>query len=285
MKNRFVMMTVAVLMAHAASAGLYYSAVNTTEEGDNKTADWQVTGWIDGDSAKIEFQSSGSPLMPKGSYLLTSDGGQTVYLVDPADGSYSRWDLDAMLSGLSTALDSTGGMVSMAIVDPNVELLLEEAGGMVAGRPTTHYRYRTSYEMTMKIMGMSRRQSVVNEQEIWSTDTVTDAGFGIWLRKAPPSFGDSGLDELVKAEMEKMKGFPLKSITESVSEGKKGRQVTTRMVMEVTALREESIPASTFVLDPNLVEKPMPMFAAPADEPEEKGGLRGLLKGRRGQDG
>jgi hypothetical protein len=285
MKLRYLTVLVIALFAHTASAGLYYSAVNTTEEGGSKAADWRVSGWIDGDNAKVQFQSSGNPLMPEDSYLLTNDGGQNVFLVDPADGSYSRWDLDALMQGLANGLDQTQGLLSITIENPKVELLVEEAGGTLAGRPTTHYRYRTSYESKVKIMGMTRGQAVVNEQDIWSTDSISDPGFGIWLRKAPPSFGDNGLDELVKAEMQKMKGFPLKSITESVSEGKKGKQVTTRMVMEVTELREESIPAATFVLDPDLVEKPMTFTAPEAEGDQPKGGLRGLLKRRSNDDG
>jgi len=73
----------------------------------------------------------------------------------------------------------------------------------------------------------------------------------------------------------------LKTVTETVSVGKKGKESKTRSVMEVTELREESIPGKIFVLDSELVENPMPTFAAPGAGEEQEGGLRGLLKGRR----
>lgn len=81
--------------------------------------------------------------------------------------------------------------------------------------------------------------------------------------------------------MEKVKGFPLKMVTESVTAGKKGRETKTRALLEVTELREESIAAKAFVLDPDLVETPMPVFGVQGESDEQEGGLRGLLKGRR----
>jgi len=272
---------ISLLAAQAASAGMFYSALNTTEGTEGSAADWRVNAWVDGDNAKIEFTQSGNPMMPAGAYLLTNDAGRNVYMIKPEEGTYSRWDVDAMLQMASDVLGEAGGMISMTIENPSVEVLAEEPGDEVAGRSTTYYRYRTSYELKMKVMGMKRGQSTVMDQEVWSTDHVKDPGFGLWLRKTPPSFGDSGLDGLIKAEMEKVKGFPLKTVTESVTTGKKGRQTRTRSVMEVTELREESIAANVFVLDPDLVEKPMPSFDAPGGDDEKEGGFRSLMKRRR----
>lgn len=275
-----VLAWISLLAAQAASAGVFYSALNRTEGAEGSAADWQVDAWIDGDNGKIEFTSSGNPMMPAGAYLLTHDGGQNVYMVNPAEGTYARWDIEAMLEAAGSALDAAGGLVSLTIENARVQVLAEEPGDTIVGRPTTYYSYRTSYDTRIKIMGMKRAQSTVTNQEVWSTELKNQAAFGMWLRKAPPSFGDSGLDELIRIETEKIKGFPLKMVTEQIVQGKK-RSQTTRSVMEVTELREESIAGKTFVLDPDLVETPMPVFGVPGDDEEQTGGLRSLLKGRR----
>ena len=283
MKRSFLCLLALALWAQSGQAGIFYRANNRSEGGPGSAADWQVAAWVDGDNARVEFTESGNPLLPGGSYLLTTDGGQTVVLVNTEQGTYSRWDIEAMLRSVHQIMESTGGMLSMTIRDSQVELLLEEAGGELLGHATTHYSYRTAYEMQLKVLGMKRRQMIVTDQEIWSTDDFGDPGMGMWLRQTPANTGDGGFDALIEVELDKMKGFPLKTVTTTTTTGKKGRATTTKNWMEVTELREESVAAETFVLDPDLVEQPMPLFGAPADgEENEGGGLRGLLKRSRG---
>lgn len=278
----YLVIAIVLLTAQMASAGLYYSALNRSEGGEGAAADWRVNAWVEGSNAKVEFVSSGNPILPAGSYLLTTDGGETVYMVNPKEGTYSLWDIDAMLQSASDMLGAAGDMMQISVENASVELLETKDGGELVGLDTTYYHYRTAYDLKMKIIGMKRNQSTVSNQQIWVADLKDHPALGVWLRKTPPSFGDSGLDELIKLEMGKIQGFPLKTVTESVVAGRKGRETTTRDVMEVTELEERNIPNDTFELDPDLVEAPMPAFGVPESGDEEKGGLRGLLKRRRG---
>jgi hypothetical protein len=273
-----------VLAAHAASAGVFYAATNrTTGDQAASAADWQVTAWVDGDNAKIEFQSSDNAMLPAGSYLLTNDGGQTVLLVNEAEGTYSRWDLEAMMGMVGGILGAEGGMLSIELSNLSVDKLSEESAGSLLGYSAKRYEYRTSYDMQLKVLGMKRSNQVEINQEIWSTRAIDDAAaLGFWLRKEPPSLGNEGFDELLRAEMSKVDGFPLKTVTATTTTAAKGKSTTQTAIMEVTELRRESIDPATFALDPSLVEQPMPMMDM-GEEEEEEGGLRGLL--RRGRDG
>jgi hypothetical protein len=112
--------------------------------------------------------------------------------------------------------------------------------------PTTHYKFRTTYGMQMKFFGMSQSNTIVQDEEIWSGPSLLDAGFGIWLRKSPPKTGDKDFDALMKSEMQKMSGFPLKRLTVTTTTDKKGKQETTRTLMEVTEMKVQPVPDSTF---------------------------------------
>lgn len=263
--RRNVYLTTALLLLAAlpAAAGIRYQAVTKTEGPGGNTM--TVEGWVSGEKAKVVFRESSQPMMETGTYLLTKDGGKTIYLVNPEEKTYAEWNLQAML-GMAGAL--TGGgmgpMFKMDFSEPKIEKLADEAGGAIAGLPTRHTKYRTSYTVTVKVMGMGNTSDVVTEQDVWSTDQLQDTGLGVWLRAAPRS-GNEQLDKLIAAEMGKVSGFPLKTVTVTTTKGKKGKETVTRATMEVTSLDRTDVADSTFALPAGYKETqllPEGMFGA-----------------------
>ncbi len=244
MTKRIALVVATVLvLAAPAFAGVVYSA-RTTGEGA-KGAEMQsstVRAWVSEGNAKVLFEASENPMTESGSYLITRDGGQTIYLVNPEDKTYAKWDLEAMMQLASGAMK----MVNLKITDPKVEKLGEGPGEPVIGMPTTRYKFRTSYGMQMKFFGMSQSNTIVQDEEIWSAPSLLDAGFGIWLRKSPPKTGDDQFDALMRSEMQKMNGFPLKRVTVTTTTDKNGKSETTRTTMEVTEMQMMPILDSTF---------------------------------------
>ena len=233
--KRLVLFLILTLMALPAFAGIHYKAVTKTDDPKNPT-NIEVEGWVSGDQAKVEFEESANPIARSGAYLITKDGGKSIYLVDPKEKTYAEWDLQAMFGLMGSVMQGMGPLLKMEFSDPKVEKLLDEDGGTVAGQPTRHTRYRTSYTMKVKVLGMGNEASVVTEQDIWATDKLQDIALGVWLRSDPPRTGNPQFDKLIAAEMDKAKGFPLKTVTVSTTTQKKGQKTTTRSTMEVTEL-------------------------------------------------
>ncbi len=258
------------LVSSAAATGLYYEAVTRVEGKQAQgMGDMLVKAWVSGDSAKIEFAESKNPMMGKGTYLMTHDGGGTVYLVNPKEKTYAVWDMAAMTKFAGGAM----GMINMKISDPIVEKLLEEEGGSMLGYPTTHYKHRTSYTMSVSVFGMKSESKTVQDDDTWSTTALTQAALGVWLRSEPPSFGDEQLDALVKAEMAKAQGVPLKKITVTTStDTKKKKSETSTTTMEVTKLEPKAAPAGTFVIPADYKETSLfPAGMEESEETEEQG--------------
>ena len=247
MRRTLVSLTALLLLAAVpAAAGIRYEAVTKTDgQGGGNT---KVEGWVSGEKAKILFRDSDQPLTEAGTYLLTRDGGKTIYLVNPEEKTYAEWDLQAML-GMAGALTggAMGSLLKMDFSEPQVQQLADEDGGTVAGHPTRHTKFRTSYTVTVKVMGMGNTSDVVTEQDLWTTDQLQDVGLGVWLRASPRS-GNEQLDKLIATEMKKVQGFPLKSVTVSTTKGKKGKETVTRTSMEVTALERADIADASFAL-------------------------------------
>lgn len=262
--HRSFLITVAALAlcGQALLAGTYFESTQTTEaegkRGDQKVV---VAGWVDGPGARVEFRESTSPMVSEGTYIVTRDGGETAYLVNPEEKTYMEWDLAALVGSLGNMMQGMGGMVDMEFRDQRVEKVGEEPGPEIVGHPTTHHTYESSYTLVIRVMGMGREMRTETVQEIWSTPELSAPGFGLWLQEAPET-GIEGLDEYLEQEMSKAEGFPLRTKTITTTIGQKGRESVSTTITEVTTLREESIPASRFEIPSGFTETEMPSLGA-----------------------
>lgn len=245
--------------------GIKYTAVMKDDASANAkdlAQNGTIHGWASGLNGKVEFIGTANPMMPSGSYLITKDGAQTLYFVNPARKTYSVLDTKAVLGATGGMMQSMRARLKMRIESPKIEKLLDEKGGIIAGLPTRHYKYRTTYTMIIEFMGAHQTITTI-EEDIWATDRVLDPAIRLWLKKEPPSTGDEQLDSLIASEMNKVSGFPLKRISVTTTESD-GTKQTFRNEMEVTELKVVPVPASEFQIPPGYKEQ----SPAPEDEHE-----------------
>ncbi len=275
------------LAAAPGFAGIHYKATTTTQDAAAKTHQIKVESWVSGDNAKVVFlESGGNPVAQEGTYILTQDGGRTLYLVNPEEKTYAKWDLQGMLGTMGAVMNGMGPLLKIQFSNVKVEKVSEGDGGTVLGLPARNSKYRTSYTMTIKVLGMGNTSDVVTEQDVWATTKLQDAGLGVWLRAEPPRTGNAEFDKLVSADAYKLTGFPLKIVAVSTTTSKKGKAQTTRSTMEVTQLdANAAVPATAFEIPKGYEETQLlPTQGAEQQgegQQEEQGGLRGLLKPRK----
>ena len=225
-------------------------------------------------SQKVLIENKNS-MTKSGTYLVTPDGGDTLYLVNPTDKNYFQWSLDGMFASLGVLMQSMGPLFNFEFSDPKFEKVGEDAGPSLLGHSTRKVTTRTSFVMDAKILGMRRHDTIVSTVESWIAGDLEDLGLGIWLRTKPPATGNEEFDELLQLGWESMQGFPLKSRTATVTTNKKGKSSTSISTMEVTLLRDETVPPSTFEIPDDFELIPMPF----GDSDEEGGGrFGGLLR-------
>jgi hypothetical protein len=244
-----------------AFAGIHYKATTKSEGPRAQGNEVQVEGWVAGEKARVEFKDSTSPnpVMQKGTYLLTKDGGKILYLVNPEEKTYAVMDLSAMLGTMGAVMNGMGPLLKIQFSEPQVEKVLDEDGGTVAGVPAHHTKYRTSYTTTVKVLGMGRSSAVVSEQDFWTSTKLVDPGMGVWLRAQPPRTGNADFDRLLTAERYKLQGYPLKMVTVTTNtDSKNGKSTTSHSTMEVTQLETRAtVPASSFELPAGYKETQM----------------------------
>ena len=284
----FVPALAAILIVGAAPcfAGIHYKAVTRSEGGQEKASDIQVEGWVSGDKARVEFQGA-NPTGAKGAYLITRDGGKVIYMVNPEEKTYAEWDVQAMLGLASGIMQGMGPLLKFEVSDPKVEKLADEDGGAILGVPTRHVRYRTSYTMKVKVLGMGNVSDIVSQQDVWASDRLQDRALSVWLRSEPPRSGNEQLDKLITSQY-KIQGFPLKMVTVTTSTPqKKGQPTVNRSTMEVTQLETSAtVPDSRFEIPSGYQETQMvPTGEGQGDEAEQGGPLGGLLRRKKSNSG
>lgn len=227
-------------------AGVTYEAETKTTIEGQKPQKTVVRAFVDGDKARIEFLDTNNPTLKSGGWILTEDGGKTMVMVNPKDKTYMPWNVAQLVS----MLGSMGDMLNFKFSNSKTEMLEESAGDAIHGKSTHRYKYRVSYDLEMKILGMTQNQHVDTVQESWCTTAFGDLGMGAWLRSAPVT-GIEGLDKMVSESAKQIKGFPLRSRTNTVTtqldkKGNKKRDQNSVTEMNVTKLEEGSVDASKF---------------------------------------
>jgi hypothetical protein len=250
----------------------------STRTGNNEKITMRGRGTYAGDEAKIEILEAGSTTGGsamyggKGTYFIVKGAGKEMYLVNPQDKQYMKWDMMNMLAGMSKVLNAVGGVVKMQMSDVHIDAQDLGAGETIQGYSTRHFRMTQNYTMSASVFGHS---------SVTKTATTTDYYFAPSLKIANPFVSNSdqmamasGMDifnnpdfknQMMAAQAKIQKsGIPLKTVTTTVSTDSKGKAETTVTTMEMINFSKMNIPASAFAIpsDYKMVEMPNMNMAA-----------------------
>ena len=214
-------------------AGVVFTATTKAESPTARLlslADSTVRGWVDGDRALVEFLESRNRAWPKGSILLTTDGGQTVRFFDKAAKKCRPWSPSAGIGRYRPAVAGT----SVPLENLRVEKALDEAGPKIAGVPTRHYRFAIAYDSSVRSAGATMRLHTEKVEDIWATAEFSDPALAIWLNARAPRTGNDKLDGELAEAMAQVRGVPLKRVTVEKIELEGRPPQTTTTTVEVT---------------------------------------------------
>ncbi|MCB1843795.1 MAG: hypothetical protein KDI09_12600 [Halioglobus sp.] len=281
---------VASLLSSAAQAGYFYEAtsVATTEGGGTQTT--RVSAWSEGPASRIEFtEGDNMGVFGPGSYLISTDGGETLFVVNPAKKTYSAFDPAQLMSAADEMMKSMGGMMQMNITDTHFEKVSEQPGDTLLGYATQRLEFTSGYTLSISVMGQKMNQVFDSRQTLWVTPAVDASALSAWLRPDKLMKGMfKGMGELVDAHMNAIKGAPLKSVIETTSTGGMGGGGKNIITTEVTALRKEAVDAARFTIPADYTETSLIDEVAGDDQQQDIGAgiqegmskLKGLFGGQ-----
>jgi hypothetical protein len=244
MKRLSVVLGGVCLVASSVWAGVAFeSKVN---DGAGRTIAL-TRGWVDDAKARIDYlKSTAQSGVKRGSYLLTKDGGQTIYMVDAENKSYLKMDIDKLASKVGDFMNAAGAFVRIKFSNPKFKTVLNERGPKLFGLPTRHIKTETSYTVTAFVFGRRNVSKVARQEEMWVTTKLKDRGMQIWTQQRHIKTGNKDLDKMIEAETSRIKGVPLKIKAVTKTTQSNGKTETSTMVSEITALKMVRVPAKTF---------------------------------------
>jgi hypothetical protein len=265
---------------HGLAGWEFTSETRSTDDKGETIQKMIVESKVDGNHGKFIFsEAQGSPMGKTGNYLLTNDGGQTMFMVDPVNKTYMPFDMSQLMKMAGGMLNMVQGMVKMEFSEPQITVLEDKSGESIQGLATHYRKTETTYEMKMKIIGMTRIMDVETLEESWTTTKLGDTAFGAWLRNDPAPTGNEDLDRLITTAMKATEGYPLKLIqtTTTTTWNKKKTKVkdkaTTHTQTSVTGLSKKSIPAAQFKIPDDYV-------LTEGQEQSGMGSLKEMFKGK-----
>lgn len=260
--------TVLLAASLPVAAGLVLDGTITTRQA-RRSEVARVRLSVQADKARLDFLEGGDKTStPEGGYLFTTDAGDTITMVDHEAKHYAAVDLNQIGAMAGQVVRASGGLVDLEVTDQSVELLVDERGPDMHGYPTQHRRFKTSYAMHVSILGIKRRSTVVNEEEVWGTTALTDGGFDMWRKRGQLQTGIESLDRLIKAEAAKTEGTPLKRMVTSTTTDAKGKSETTTTTTEVTSITKFALPDSLFTIPAGYTDT-MAKTQSPTQPPSE----------------
>ena len=159
---------------------------------------------------------------------------------------------------MGSGMDAMGsGAMETKIENPKMEKLVEEPGERLLGRETTHYRYHTSYTMTLAMATMKTAMTTDAVEDVWTAREIAFGGAGQAMAQLDGAGTIPEIAALERVARATQSGLPLKrdlvSKTSTSSKGGLGGGMLARM-MSAGKRRGGSDEAKTTTVVENLVE-------------------------------
>lgn len=243
MRSRAALFFISILaVASTAFAGLAYNFESTTTGVGARTMTGSVRA--EGSKVRVTIGKGDGILFKDGSVVVSTDGGQTLAVMDPATRSYYDLDLGELLGdGLSKQL---GGTVSFDIQNPRVAVRDRGDAGKVEGYPVRMSVLDSSYDLAVNAMGQKMPMKINMSTEVLWTDRL-GAEFTNFLQLRGMRTGIDAVDKIISAQSAGIKGFPLHQKTTTRVE-MNGNTMTSTATSKVSRIQKTKVTESEFTL-------------------------------------
>lgn len=251
--------------------GLTYEFVaksTSAATGNKESVTMRGRGTYAGDEAKIEILEASAAaggretFGGKGTYFIVKKGD--MYLVNPAEKTYMKWDMASMLAGMGKLMGAVGGIVKMEMSDISISTQDLGAGETVQGYPTRHVQMVQNYTMSTSVFGRKSKQRSETKTDFYFAPSLRVANPFVTNNQAISAMGDMFNNPDYKTQMMAAQaklpkgGVPLKTVTTAVSTDEKGKTTTSVSTMEMVNFQKSNIPSSAFAIpsDYKMIEMP-----------------------------
>lgn len=245
-------LSIAFFAAMTAAGGVVYDykTVITGPGSETKTLDGTMT--LDGPRMRMTIAHGDKSLYKDGMVVLSTDGGLTQRVFDPAANTYFEMTV-------SDLLDTVKHMPAKPeFREPDVSVHKDGDGEEIEGLPTRKVRLEMSATMAMKSGGREFTAPFRVTWIVWMTDRI-DAGARRPLLANNMRTGIEMIDKMIESAPAFATGFPLKStMTQRLTFD--GRDFVTTMTSTTSNVQQYAIDDSVFALPAEAKKVPNPLL-------------------------
>jgi hypothetical protein len=204
----------------------------------------------DGDNARLDFMDRAG--QPDGSYMVTNDAGKTITVHDGDKSTCANWDRAEFFEAAAELMAKGQRMVNAKISDLETTVVSEEEGPEIEGYPTRHFKLRTHYSASGRLLFLKRAYDIEELDDIWVTNALKLPKIEEeWLADSS-STGNEFLDEHARAWPESTAGTILRhtNVVRMVNSksGEVGEKTEHLTVSNISTLDSAGLPAGIFRL-------------------------------------
>jgi len=239
--KRLLITFASTLLSLPVFAGITYDFRSTT----SGMREGSLAGTVsaDGSNMRMDLKSGDNFLFKDNAVILSTDGGKTLTVFDPAAKTYYSININELAQQPGAALASMGGSVKFQ--NPKVSVKDLGAAETLSGFPTHHAIVDASYDIAIDMMGNQMTSHMTMTTESWTTDQIRHE-FANFIQEKNLHTGFADLDKLLEAQAAAIEGrFPLKQVTTlHVQQGT--ADLTSTTTSEVFNVATHTVPASLF---------------------------------------
>jgi hypothetical protein len=185
-----------------------------------------------------------------GDYLIVSDSGRTMVLVNPSNKLYAPVDLAQMQQGGNSFANAFGGMMGVQASNVKVEATALGSDKLPQGM-ATKYRITEDYTVTIAVMGMDATTTNHSTTDLWYLPASTSivSPFGVPIKKEDPTTGFYGPDyakQMTAAKAKLPAGMPIKIVASTVTTDVKGNHASNTTTWEFTNIAQAPVADNAF---------------------------------------
>jgi hypothetical protein len=257
--KRFLTSIAVTLIALPVAAGVTYDFTSVADGRGGTSLKGKAS--IDGKNMRLDLSEGDGALFKNNSTIISNDGGNTLLVIDPKDKSYYEFNIQEVFSSLGSLMGAAGGLVKMSIDNQSVNVTEAGDGGTIEGYATRKYVIESSYDMSIRVMGMNNKSRVESVTEAWTTDKL-GRELATFVQHRGLRTGIDDFDRLIDSQTNAMKGFPIKQVIKTTTtQGRRTQTQTTTMT--VTNVKHGAVDASLFKVPAGFTKKESPMAGLP----------------------
>jgi hypothetical protein len=255
MKAPLMSLAVSIFIASSSLAGVTYDFAAVSTGAARGTISGSVKA--EGSSIRLDVKEGDKVLFDNGSFIVSTDGGKTMSVVDPAQRNFYVLNLEQLLGSATALLQNLGPNLKLDIRNPKASVTDRGEGGMLEGFPTRKTTVTSSYEIVVDGLGQPISMNIDLTTDVWWTEKLP-AAFTNFLQMQGLRTGLEAIDKIIQTQKASIKGFPLKQVT-TTKMSFLGNDMTSTSTATVSNVKQATIPAAAFVVPADFAQTQSPL--------------------------